>query len=82
MINNDGINIVNNCESEGMGRRREKVKIFTARLTHGKDAIHYIYQWLVKLGLPELEVTNVTDFNMVELWDDRCVSVTTNTGIT
>jgi len=26
-------------------------------------------------------VTNVKDFDMVELWDDRCVSVITNVGI-
>ena len=60
----------------------KKIKIFTARAIHGQDAIHHIHQWLVQHGLPELEVTNVKDFDMVELWDDRCVSVITNTGIT
>jgi hypothetical protein len=30
--------------------------------------------------LPELEVTNVKDHRMIELWDDRCVQVTTNLG--
>jgi hypothetical protein len=27
-----------------------------------------------------LEVTNVKDLHMVELWDDRCVQVVSNTG--
>lgn len=36
--------------------------------------------WLVKHGLPDLEVTNVKDFAMLELWDDRCVQVLPNTG--
>ncbi len=57
------------------------VKIFTARVTHGDEAIRYIHEWLVAHGLPKLEVTNVKDFDMVELWDDRCVSVATNTGM-
>jgi hypothetical protein len=30
--------------------------------------------------LPDLEVTNVKDLHMIELWDDRCVQVTTNLG--
>lgn len=58
----------------------KKVKIFTARVTQGQEAISFIHEWLVAQGLPELDVTNVKDFNMVELWDDRCVSVETNTG--
>lgn len=59
----------------------KKVKIFTARVTQGQEAIRYIHEWLAAQGLPELEVTNVKDFDMVELWDDRCVGVVTNTGI-
>ena len=58
----------------------KKVKIFTARVTHGHEAVRYIHEWLKTQGLPELEVTNIKDFDMVELWDDRCVSVETNTG--
>jgi len=59
----------------------KKVKIFTARVTYGQEAIRYIHEWLAAQGLPMLEVTNIKDFNMVELWDDRCVSVITNVGI-
>jgi hypothetical protein len=39
-----------------------------------------IKEWLVSCGLPDLEVTNVKDQRMIELWDDRCVQVTTNLG--
>jgi len=35
---------------------------------------------LIDNGLPELEVTNVKDFAMIELWDDRCKQVIINTG--
>jgi len=28
-----------------------------------------------------LEVTNVKDFGMIELWDDRAIQVESNTGI-
>ena len=59
----------------------KKVKIFTARVTQGQEAIRYIHKWLEAQGLPKLEVTNVKDFDMVELWDDRCVGVVTNTGM-
>jgi hypothetical protein len=55
----------------------KKVKIFTARVTAGHEAIRCIHEWLANQGLPELEVTNIKDFDMLELWDDHCVSVTT-----
>jgi hypothetical protein len=55
------------------------VKIFTARASSGVQ-VAAIRQWLTRRGLPDLEVTNVKDFNMVMLWDDRCVQVTRNSG--
>jgi hypothetical protein len=61
----------------GAGKR---VKIFTARASEGEEAVAYIHAWLDKQGLPKLEVTNVKDFGMTELWDDRCISIETNTG--
>lgn len=67
------------------------VKIFTARVHgHGAklidgtvvDAVTPIKKWSQKhIGI-ELEVTNVKDFGMVELWDDRAVQVVPNTGLT
>lgn len=56
------------------------VKIFTAR-AFIPEQIPYVEQWLIKNGLPPLEVTNIKDFGMIELWDDRAVSVKTNTGM-
>jgi len=58
----------------------ETVKIFTARVCAGPEAVAYIKLWLKKHGLPDLEVTNLKDFDMIELWDDRAIKVATNTG--
>jgi hypothetical protein len=55
------------------------VKIFTARASSPRQ-VAAIKEWLASCGLPELEVTNVKDHRMIELWDDRCVQVTTNLG--
>jgi len=55
------------------------VKIFTARAAIPRQ-VEIVKAWLAKHGLPELEVTNVKDFGMIELWDDRCIQVTANTG--
>ena len=35
------------------------------------QAIPPIREWLKKHGLPELEITNAKDMDMIELWDDR-----------
>jgi hypothetical protein len=55
------------------------VKIFTARASSPRQ-VAAIKEWLTAVGLPDLEVTNVKDQRMIELWDDRCVQVTTNLG--
>ena len=55
------------------------VKIFTARAA-ASEQIPFIEKWLLKNGLPALEITNVKDMWMVELWDDRCIQVEKNTG--
>lgn len=56
-----------------------KVKIFTARASI-PEQIPFVKTWLKKHGLPDLEVTNSKDFGMVELYDDRCIQVISNTG--
>ena len=55
------------------------VKIFTARASSPRQVV-MIKKWLASHGLPDLEVTNVKDLRMIELWDDRCVQVMTNLG--
>jgi hypothetical protein len=66
------------------------VKIFTARISHdgtseraaeAKYAHAAIERWCVKHLGRTLPITNVKDFGMVELWDDRCVQVIANTGV-
>ena len=57
----------------------EKVKIFTARADDPK-AVEAIKKWLKKNGLPELDVTNIKDKFMTEIWDDRAKQVEKNTG--
>jgi hypothetical protein len=56
-----------------------EVRIFTAR-AFDPSQVPYVHDWCVKNGLPRLAVTNVKDFAMRELWDDRCVQVLPNTG--
>lgn len=62
-----------------------EVKIFTARIGTPDIAerlivIHIIHEWCVEhIGVP-LAVTNVKDYEMLELWDDRAVQVIPNTG--
>lgn len=58
------------------GRR---VKIFTARVSEPEAMIH-VRAWLHQHEIGHLEITNVKDFGMLELWDDRCVQVRPNTG--
>lgn len=55
------------------------VKIFTARACK-PDEVKYVRAWLQKHGLGKLEVTNVKDFGMQVLYDDRAVQVEPNTG--
>ncbi len=61
-----------------------KVKIFTARVSgnpaDAQFARFHIRKWLEENGLGLLEVTCVKDYGMVELYDDRCIQVVTNTG--
>ena len=57
----------------------KKVKIFTAR-AWDKKAIQPIKDVLKLNGLPDLEITNIKDPGMVNLYDDRAVQVRKNTG--
>ncbi len=64
-----------------------EVRIFTARVTKREDYSHltakgYIRAWLMQNGLPfGMPITNVKDYGMIELWDDRAVQVEINTGL-
>lgn len=65
------------------------VKIVTARASHdgtpermalANTSKILIQNWCQRHIGQELEVTCSKDFNMITLWDDRCVQVVTNTG--
>lgn len=65
------------------------VKIFTARVSHdgsaprireAVEALQAIQLWCVEHLGHRLEVTNHKDYDMIELYDDRCVQVEFNTG--
>jgi len=65
------------------------VRIFTARMHgHGKplvgggveDVLTPIQEWCQEHIGQVLPVTNVKDFGMIRLYDDRCVQVESNTG--
>lgn len=56
-----------------------RIKIFTAR-AQDPEQLPIIKKWLKDNGLPELEITNVKDYYMQRLYDDRCIQVEKNTG--
>lgn len=63
-----------------------EVRIFTARLDGGPERLdrreveRVIRGWCREHLGRELPVTNVKTIGMAELWDDRAVSVQSNTG--
>lgn len=65
------------------------VRIFTARVSsdgsldrsaEARLARHAIAAWCSKHVGQVLPITNVKDYAMIELWDDRAVQVEANTG--
>lgn len=66
-------------------REGKTVRIFTARWDETDEGtlggvLAAIHIFLESVDLPSLEVTNVKDRYMSELWDDRAVAVEANTG--
>ena len=59
----------------------KRVKIFTARACHPTQ-IPYVKEWLFQNNLGDLEITCIKDFYCIEIWDDRCIQLIPNTGIT
>lgn len=59
-----------------------EVKIFTDRVS-GPDKVRareVIHAWVVNVFGRPLDITCEKDYGMVELWDDRAVTVEENTG--
>lgn len=69
-------------------RSGEQVKIFTARVCSAQDpelrekARYAIELWCLKHIGVKLPVTCEKDYSMISLWDDRCVQVVPNSGVT
>lgn len=70
----------------------KEVKIFTARISTTDIPHEIVAHQVRKIKTPiqnfcvrefaqTLEITNVKDFDMIELWDDRAVQVEKNTGL-
>lgn len=61
------------------------VKIVTARAANTSElreiAIPVIEQWCLTHIGQVLEITAEKDYGMIELWDDRAVTVLANTGV-
>lgn len=63
------------------------VRIFTARANATMQPLYLFVEtcsaieaWCLEHIGQILPITNSKDYQMVELWDDRCVQVVTNTG--
>jgi len=62
-----------------MLKQGHRIKIFTARAQDSEQVL-LIRNWLKENDLPALEITNIKDYNMIKLFDDRAVQVERNTG--
>lgn len=65
------------------------VRIFTARVANTlgdtrivAEIVEAISDWCAEHLGQRLPITCAKDYGMVELWDDRCVQVVPNTGLT
>lgn len=66
-----------------------EVRIFTARVGPRRDDIEdqieeirgIIVKWCIEHVGQILEVTATKDYDMIQLWDDRCIQVIPNTGM-
>lgn len=59
-----------------------EVKIFTARVSDPDERVKIaIEKWCIEHIGRALPITNVKDFAMIRLYDDRAVQVITNRGI-
>lgn len=78
------VNRVKKWLSEG-----HDVRVFTARISHddsqagmhgARQAERTIEAWCLDVFGKALPVTNIKDYSMIELWDDRAVGMEQNTG--
>jgi hypothetical protein len=71
------VNLVKEWISHGV-----TVKIFTARVCdNNPETVRVIKEWCIKHIGYDLEVTNIKDYGMIALYDDRAFHVIPNTGV-
>ncbi|QWY82984.1 hypothetical protein [Rhizobium phage RHph_X66] len=58
----------------------KEVRIFTARCAGPEDCKPAIEKFCLEHIGQVLPITNIKDFGLIELWDDRAVRVEENTG--
>lgn len=62
-----------------------EVRVFTARVSgphaEAREVEIAVKRWCLEHVGAELPVTCTKDFDMLELWDDRAVTVEPNTGV-
>lgn len=61
-------------------REGKEVRIFTARMAGPEDCKPAIEDFCEAYIGEILPITNIKDFGLIELWDDRAVRVEFNTG--
>ncbi|QIV65845.1 hypothetical protein Cp1R7AA1_155 [Mesorhizobium phage Cp1R7A-A1] len=60
-----------------------EVRIFTARwsdVENRQKLNTLLWDWLAKVDLPPLRVTNEKDYGCIQIWDDIAVGVVPNAG--
>jgi hypothetical protein len=60
-----------------------EVRIFTARWSDVENRLKLakaMHEWLAKVDIPPLKVTNEKDYGCIQIWDDIAVGVVANTG--
>jgi hypothetical protein len=58
-----------------------EVRVFTARCAGPENCVPAIDAFCLEHIGQTLPVTNIKDFGLIELWDDRAVRVEFNTGV-
>lgn len=65
---------------EGIARPSGVGSVLVDRADEAKLAVEAIRQWCRQHIGEVLPITNIKDYGMIELWDDRAVQVRPNTG--
>jgi hypothetical protein len=68
------------AEPQGVNPKSPEMAEYVGRKLEADIAREAIKRWCKEHVGVELPITNVKDYGMIELWDDRAVQVVPNTG--